>query len=106
MTALFICFMKLFIFIYFSTEYEDVIESHMEKMPDCGNGAMWRCRTCFKMHKKKGDMRRHCETHIEGLSYTCTQCGVEKNQVLLLECTYMLTTPPYKDCFGSKLNFE
>lgn len=66
------------IYFYFSTEYEDVIESHMEKMPGCGNGAMWRCRTCFKMHKKKGDMRRHCETHIEGLSYTCTQCGVEK----------------------------
>ena len=39
------------------------------------------CRVCGKSIKGKDwggakfNMRRHIETHIEGLSYTCNQCG-------------------------------
>ena len=39
------------------------------------------CTVCGKIAKGKDwgtakrDMRKHIETHIEGLSYTCNQCG-------------------------------
>ena len=33
------------------------------------------CKVCGKAFKKPAHMREHVETHIEGLSYPCNQCG-------------------------------
>ena len=37
----------------------------------------WQCRTCGRKSSSKSssDIRRHAETHIEGLSFECTICG-------------------------------
>ena len=47
--------------------------SLMEKVEE-GIGA-WRCTVCGKTAKTKQDIKRHIETHLEGLSYSCNQCG-------------------------------
>ena len=36
---------------------------------------LWRCTVCDKTMKLRKDMRRHLETHLEGLSYDCQHCG-------------------------------
>ena len=48
------------------------IESIIEKF----NG-IWTCKICGNTSKSnlKGDIKRHAETHIEGVSYSCTICG-------------------------------
>ena len=43
----------------------------------------WRCTVCGKTTKVGSsiqDMKRHTETHLEGVSYPCNQCG-KKQQV-------------------------
>ena len=37
----------------------------------------WQCRTCGRKSSSRtsSDIRRHAETHIEGLSFECTICG-------------------------------
>ena len=49
-------------------------------MEDCDDGS-YRCSVCGKKSKEtlhralqKDDMRKHIETHIEGLSYSCPLC--------------------------------
>ena len=49
-------------------------------MEDCDDGS-YRCSVCGKKSKEtlhralqKDDMRKHIETHIEGLSYSCPVC--------------------------------
>ena len=50
-------------------------------MEDCDDGS-YRCSVCGKKSKEtsgnraaqKNDMRKHIETHIEGLSYSCPVC--------------------------------
>ena len=34
----------------------------------------WMCRTCGKITKISSDIRRHAESHIEGLSFSCQLC--------------------------------
>ena len=34
----------------------------------------YRCKICDFIKKKKTDLTRHIETHIEGLSYSCSVC--------------------------------
>ena len=49
-------------------------EKHVEKLPD---GSVI-CIECGKMLKGKsslGNMKQHFETHIDGLSYPCENCG-------------------------------
>ena len=60
------------------TTIEDVkikLDSLMEK----ANGVhVWKCKICGKTNKgsdARKDMRCHIETHLEGLSYPCQQCG-------------------------------
>ena len=36
---------------------------------------LYQCQTCGKTMKDGGAMRRHVETHIEGLEYNCQLCG-------------------------------
>ena len=35
----------------------------------------WKCTVCGKTTQNKGDIGRHMETHLEGVSHTCNQCG-------------------------------
>ena len=48
------------------------IESIIEKI----NG-IWTCKICGNTSKsnKKGDIKRHAETHIKGVSHSCNVCG-------------------------------
>ena len=34
----------------------------------------WKCTVCGMVRKNSKDMRRHIESHIEGLSFPCNQC--------------------------------
>ena len=36
---------------------------------------VWTCSTCGKTTKLKGDIKRHAEIHIEGVSHPCNICG-------------------------------
>jgi len=36
---------------------------------------VWKCKVCGKSSKDSGNIRRHAETHIEGLSYACHICS-------------------------------
>ena len=38
-------------------------------------GDSWVCKTCDKSAKTGGDIRKHAEIHIEGLSFPCQTCG-------------------------------
>ena len=55
------------------------LDSMMKKAED--GEVKWNCKVCGKTVKGKNwgsarqHMREHVETHIEGLSYTCNQCG-------------------------------
>ena len=35
----------------------------------------WKCTVCGKLTKTKQDIGRHIETHLDGVSHTCHQCG-------------------------------
>ena len=39
------------------------------------DNGLWRCTVCDKTMKSGRDMKRHLETHLEGLSYDCQYCG-------------------------------
>ena len=49
------------------------IESMAERRDD--GEFKWKCTVCGKATKLKGDIRRHIETHVEGVSHSCNQCG-------------------------------
>ena len=36
---------------------------------------IFECRNCGKTTTRIGDLRKHVEIHIDGLSYKCTACG-------------------------------
>ena len=64
------------------TKKEDLkvqLDSMMEKAED--GEIKWICTVCGKAAKGKDwgtakcNMRIHIETHMEGLSYSCNQCG-------------------------------
>ena len=41
-------------------------------------GISWKCIVCGKTSTYKQTFERHIETHIEGISYPCNQCGAIK----------------------------
>ena len=45
----------------------------------------WRCLACDYTHVKKTNLSRHIETHIKGLSYTCSLCNMEFRLKMSLE---------------------
>ena len=49
------------------------INSMMEQVSD--GEIKWKCNVCGKTAKTKQDIGRHIESHIEGISYPCNQCG-------------------------------
>ena len=54
-------------------DHDAKLESLMERHTDGDN--MWKCTFCGQKRNKRSDMVRHIETHMEGLSYPCNQCG-------------------------------
>ena len=60
------------------TNMEDLrvkLDSNMERVDDGDH--KWRCTVCGKETMGRNaiqDIRRHIETHMEGLSYPCNQC--------------------------------
>ena len=58
------------------TNNEDLktkLESMMENIND-GERNKWRCTVCGKTASLKNDVRRHVESHIEGVSHPCNMC--------------------------------
>ena len=42
------------------------------------NDGVWSCLVCdYTTRTNSGDMRKHIETHLDGLSYTCSLCNRE-----------------------------
>ena len=54
-------------------DLEAKITSLVERVDDGINS--WKCTVCGKTAKAGQTIKRHIETHLEGLSYTCNQCG-------------------------------
>ena len=46
-------------------QLEQSLEKHM---------GLWKCKICDKTAKSKNNLKKHIETHIEGLDYTCNKC--------------------------------
>jgi len=36
---------------------------------------MWKCKVCGKTSKHKGTLKKHAESHIEGMSHACHTCN-------------------------------
>ena len=51
------------------------IEEFIEKEEGGTNNGKWTCKLCGKNTKRKQDLQKHVETHIEGLSFPCHICG-------------------------------
>ena len=54
------------------TTLDSMIENNV------GGAKAWRCTVCGREIHDRRDMRRHVETHIEGLSYPCNLCDAVK----------------------------
>ena len=52
-------------------EIDNTINQHLEKLA----AGEFRCKLCGKGAKGSINMKRHIETHLEGLSYPCQVCG-------------------------------
>ena len=67
------------LFVPADTTLEDVrnkIDSLMENVNE--RDQIWKCTVCGKETKGRNartNLRGHIETHMEGLSYNCNQCG-------------------------------
>ena len=53
------------------SEVENAVNENMEKIAS----GMWKCKLCGRTATRKDILRNHIETHLEGLSYPCQQCG-------------------------------
>ena len=55
-------------------DLQATLTSMMESITE-GENKKWRCTVCGKSAGNKKDIRRHVESHIEGVSHPCTICG-------------------------------
>ena len=63
----------------FNGDLRETINELIEKVP-----SGFECKCCGKTYAQSGDIRKHVEIHIEGLSYDCTQCEKSfRSRVLL-----------------------
>ena len=53
-----------------TNEIQMKIKEHTEKVD-----GKYLCKVCNKSSSHKNNMRKHVETHFEGISYDCQQCG-------------------------------
>ena len=60
-----------------TTLNRDEIEDKMKKLYEKSDG-VWNCLACdYTTKTNSGTMRRHVETHLDGLCYTCNICSKE-----------------------------
>ena len=52
------------------SEVENMVNQHIEK---CSEG--FKCKLCGKTAVLSRNLKNHIETHLEGLSFPCQQCG-------------------------------
>ena len=52
---------------------QNQIDTMLETVTD--GDYKWKCTVCGKPSKDRRDIRRHIESHIDGLSYPCEKCG-------------------------------
>ena len=52
-------------------DIEEKVSEYLEKV-DTGN---FRCTICGKESNRSRNLKNHIETHIEGLSFSCGNCG-------------------------------
>ena len=57
-----------------SESLNETLDSMIEKVD-----GIWKCKVCGKSNNlnKRNDVRRHAETHMEGVSHSCNLCGKE-----------------------------
>ena len=53
-----------------NTNLDLQIEQMIEK-----NEGLWKCKVCGKTSRPKNIIKRHAETHIEGVSHSCHICN-------------------------------
>ena len=51
----------------------EAVDQKIEELTDRING-VWTCKACGKISQRKRDLGWHIETHMEGLSFACTEC--------------------------------
>ena len=67
-------------------EITDKINQSFEKV----SSGVFECKLCGKINNHRGSMKRHVETHLEGLSYPCQQCGKTFRSKHVLESHFSL----------------
>ena len=51
------------------------IDLQIEQMIDKNEEGLWNCKVCGKTLSKKYNVKRHAETHIDGMSHVCHICS-------------------------------
>ena len=54
-----------------AVDIEDTVNQHFERV----SSGVYKCKLCGKIAKKSIDLKRHIETHIDGVSYECNVCA-------------------------------
>ena len=58
-----------------NSSYPDEVKEKIEELIDHVAVNSYICKKCGKHQKRKDVMKKHIETHLEGLSYPCNLCG-------------------------------
>ena len=59
-------------------EYMEANKAAVEELVS-KEGDLWICKKCGKSNKSKSNLKKHVETHIEGLSFPCQLCDMVFN---------------------------
>ena len=51
------------------------VNQKIEELIEMTEDGQWRCKACGKYQRRKDYMKKHIETHIDGLSFPCSTCG-------------------------------
>jgi len=51
-----------------------LLDHQIEQMIEKHDG-QWRCKVCGKISRQKADIKKHSETHIEGVTHSCHICS-------------------------------
>ena len=58
-----------------STEDKAGIDEKINESFEKVSTGVFKCKICGKISKQCVNIKQHVETHLEGLSYPCQQCG-------------------------------
>ena len=63
-------------FVVTDNSNHEELQSKIVSMMENISGGEWKCKVCSKLTKGgQTQMKRHVETHLEGMSYPCNKCG-------------------------------